>query len=75
MGFFDILLGNVSEISVEVVNEEFMLILVVNEFVMVVFKLVWDLSVFMNKCLILIDKQGLIGCKVNYYFIFYKLIM
>ena len=78
MGLFDTLLGNASETSAEAVNEELMPILAANESVTAAFKLVRDLSVFTNKrlipaCrLILIDKQGLTGRKVNYHSIPYK---
>lgn len=72
MGLFDTLLGNASETSAEAVNEELMPILAANESVTAAFKLVRDLSVFTNKRLILIDKQGLTGHKVNYHSIPYK---
>ena len=72
MGLFDTLLGNASETSAEAVNEELSPILAENETVTAAFKLVRDLSVFTNKRLILIDKQGLTGRKVNYHSIPYK---
>ncbi len=65
-------MGNASETSAEAVNEELMPILAANESVTAAFKLVRDLSVFTNKRLILIDKQGLTGRKVNYHSIPYK---
>ena len=68
MGLFDTLLGNASETSAEAVNEELSPILAENETVTAAFKLVRDLSVFTNKRLILIDKQGLTGRKVNYHY-------
>ena len=72
MGLFDTLLGNASETSAEAVNEELSPILAENETVTAAFKLVRDLRVFTNKRLILIDKQGLTGRKVNYHSIPYK---
>ena len=72
MGLFDTLMGNASETSASVVQEELSPILADNEVVTSAFKLIRDLSVFTNKRLILIDKQGLTGRKVNYHSIPYK---
>jgi len=72
MGLFDTIMGNASETSASDVQEELTPILAANETVTSAFKLVRDLSVFTNKRLILIDKQGLTGRKVNYHSIPYK---
>ncbi|AGP79185.1 hypothetical protein I633_17645 [Alteromonas mediterranea 615] len=72
MGLFDTIMGNASETSAADVQEELTPILAANETVTSAFKLVRDLSVFTNKRLILIDKQGLTGRKVNYHSIPYK---
>ena len=72
MGLFDTIMGNASETSSEDVQEELSPILAENEVVTSAFKLVRDLSVFTNKRLIIIDKQGLTGRKVNYHSIPYK---
>jgi len=72
MGLFDTIMGNASETDAGAVNEELGPILADNETVTAAFKLVRDLSVFTNKRLILIDKQGLTGRKVNYHSIPYK---
>jgi hypothetical protein len=72
MGLFDTIMGNASETNAEDVQEELSPILADNESVTAAFKLVRDLSVFTNKRLILIDKQGLTGRKVNYHSIPYK---
>ncbi len=72
MGLFDTLMGNASETSASDVQEELSPILADNEVVTSAFKLIRDLSVFTNKRLILIDKQGLTGRKVNYHSIPYK---
>ncbi len=72
MGLFDTILGNASETDASEVNEELSPILSDNESVVAAFKLVRDLSVFTNKRLILVDKQGLTGRKVNYHSIPYK---
>ncbi|WP_420933908.1 PH domain-containing protein [Alteromonas sp. A081] len=72
MGLFDTIMGNASETSSADVQEELSPILADNETVTSAFKLVRDLSVFTNKRLIIIDKQGLTGRKVNYHSIPYK---
>lgn len=72
MGLFDTLMGNASETDAQAVYEELKPILADNEHVTAAFKLVRDLSVFTNKRLIIIDKQGLTGRKVNYHSIPYK---
>ncbi|MDB2330829.1 PH domain-containing protein [Alteromonas sp. A079] len=72
MGLFDTIMGNASETNAEDVQQELSPILADNESVTAAFKLVRDLSVFTNKRLILIDKQGLTGRKVNYHSIPYK---
>jgi len=72
MGLFDTIMGNASETDASDVQEELSPILADNEVVTSAFKLVRDLSVFTNKRLILIDKQGLTGRKVNYHSIPYK---
>lgn len=72
MGLFDTIMGNASETNAADVQEELSPILADNESVTAAFKLVRDLSVFTNKRLILIDKQGLTGRKVNYHSIPYK---
>lgn len=72
MGLFDTLMGNASETDAQAVYDELKPILADNEMVTAAFKLVRDLSVFTNKRLIIIDKQGLTGRKVNYHSIPYK---
>jgi hypothetical protein len=74
MGFLDALMGNASEVSIEDVAEELSPILGDNESLQKVFKEIRDMYVFTNKRLILIDKQGLTGRKVDYHTIPYKAI-
>ena len=72
MGFLDGLLGNASTVNKEDVTEELSRILVDGEEVDVAFKLVRDLIVFTDKRLLMVDKQGLTGKKVEYHSIPYK---
>jgi hypothetical protein len=74
MGLLDALLGNASEIDVHEVREELAPIIGDSESIQQVFKVVRDMYVFTNKRLLLIDKQGLTGRKVDYHSIPYKAI-
>lgn len=74
MGLLDGLLGNASEIDVDEVAEELAPIIGDTESVQQVFKVIRDMFVFTNKRLILIDKQGVTGRKVEYHSIPYKAI-
>lgn len=72
MGFFDSLMGNASEISVEQVQKDFSQVLATNEHVEKAYKLIRDLFIFTNKRLILVDKQGLTGKKMDIHSVPYK---
>lgn len=72
MGFMDGLLGNSSSISAEAVAEELKDVLFPGEEVEQAYKIIRDLIVFTNKRLILVDKQGITGKKVEYHSIPYK---
>ncbi|WP_277586954.1 PH domain-containing protein [Psychrobacillus antarcticus] len=72
MGFLDGLMGNASEIENEVVQNELKDLLAPSEKVEHAYKLIRDLIVFTNKRLMLIDKQGMTGKKVEYHSIPYK---
>jgi len=72
MGILDGLMGNASEVSVEDVQEELSPILADSEKVERAFKVIRDMYVFTAGRLILIDKQGLTGKKVEYMSIPYK---
>ncbi|WP_057763958.1 PH domain-containing protein [Cytobacillus praedii] len=72
MGFFDGLMGNVSEVDIKAVEKELEVIAVQNERVEKAYILIRDLIVFTNTRLILIDKQGMTGKKVEYHSIPYK---
>lgn len=66
MGLLDGLLGNASEVSLEQVRREFAPILIQDEHLEIAFKVIRDMFVFTNKRLILVDKQGVTGRKVEY---------
>ena len=66
MGLFNAILGNASEVNIEKLREEYQSILVNGEQIEKAFKLIRDMFVFTNKRLILVDKQGITGSKVEY---------
>ncbi|AJA49125.1 PH domain-containing protein [Clostridium pasteurianum DSM 525 = ATCC 6013] len=72
MGILSGLMGNASEIDIKHVEREFEKILVEGEQVEKAYKLIRDLFVFTDKRLILLDKQGVTGKKVEYHSIPYK---
>ena len=66
MGLFNAIMGNASEVSIEKIQGEFQPILIQGEHIEKAYKLIRDMFVFTNKRLILVDKQGLTGSKVDY---------
>ncbi|GKV67273.1 MULTISPECIES: PH domain-containing protein [unclassified Sporosarcina] len=72
MGFFDSLLGNASTMDVKKVEKDLASILIADEEVEAAFKIFRDLMVFTEKRLILVDKQGVTGKKIEYHTIPYK---
>jgi hypothetical protein len=66
MGLFSALMGHASVVSVEKISAEFQPILVEGEKIEIAFRLIRELLVFTNKRLILVDKQGITGSKVDY---------
>ncbi|MDK2799088.1 MAG: hypothetical protein PWP27_1989 [Clostridiales bacterium] len=72
MGLLDGLMGNASEVKIEEVQREYANILTSAERVEKAYKLIRDMFVFTNKRLILIDKQGVTGKKIEYHSIPYK---
>lgn len=75
MGIFDGMMGNASEIESDKVQSELVDLLAPSEKVEHAYKLIRDLIVFTNKRLMLIDKQGMSGKKVEYHSIPYKSIV
>jgi Bacterial PH domain len=72
MGLLNALLGNSTEVSSESVANEFAPILIEGETIIKSFKLIRDMFVFTNKRLILVDKQGVTGSKMDFMTIPYK---
>lgn len=72
MGFFDGVIGNASEINPGEIQRDFAKILAAGERIEKAYKLIRDLFIFTNKRLILVDKQGVTGKKVEYHSIPYK---
>ncbi|QNK86793.1 PH domain-containing protein [Sporosarcina sp. resist] len=75
MSIFDGIMGNVSEIEVSKVEKEMKDLLALTEKVEHAYKLIRDLLIFTDKRLILVDKQGVTGKKVEYHSIPYKSIV
>lgn len=66
MSLFDGLLGNATQSNNQSIAKELQDVLIPSERVELAFKLVRDLIVFTDKRLIIVDKQGLTGKKVEY---------
>jgi hypothetical protein len=72
MGLFSGLLGNASTVDANKITQQLEPILIDAETVELAFQLIRDQFVFTSKRLILIDKQGMTGRKVEYLSIPYK---
>ena len=72
MGLLNKILGNASEVSNEKLGEKYGQLLIQGEEIELGFKLIRDTYIFTTKRLILIDKQGLTGSKVEYMSLPYK---
>ncbi len=72
MGLFSGILGNASEIDQQKLERDFVNILASSERIEKAYAVVRDLFVFTNKRLVLVDKQGLTGKKVEYHSIPYR---
>jgi len=72
MGIFSALLGNAGSISQETLLNEYGKLLISDEEIELGFKLIRDVFIFTNKRMILIEKQGLTGSKIDYKSITYK---
>lgn len=66
------LMGNASKVSQSEIEHEVAPLLINEEYVEQAYKLIRDLFIFTNKRLILIDKQGVTGKRVEYLSIPYK---
>ena len=72
MGLLGGLMGNASEVDGDKLQKELADILVAGESVDSAYKVLRDTFVFTNKRLILIDRQGITGKKVEYLSVPYK---
>jgi hypothetical protein len=72
MGLLDGMLGNASKIDVSKIQQEFAQILAPGERVEHAYQLIRDYFVFTDKRLVLVDKQGMTGSKVEYHSIPYR---
>ena len=66
------LFGNATEVEARELEKELAAILIEGETVVKGFRIIRDLFIFTDKRLILIDKQGMSGKKVDYHSILYK---
>ena len=72
MGLLDGLMGNASEVDAGEMNEEFSQVLAPGEQIEKAYQLIRDSFLFTNKRLILVDRQGFTGKKVEYHSIPYS---
>ncbi|SFP71625.1 PH domain-containing protein [Hymenobacter arizonensis] len=72
MGFFSALMGNAGVAQPSELIKEYGVLLAEGEIIEIGFKLVRDVFIFTNKRLILVEKQGLTGKKVDYLSVAYK---
>ena len=72
MGIFDGLMGNASELKLEDVHKEFRDLLSSGERYEKAYQLIRDMFLFTNKRLILVDKQGISGRKMEFHSYPYK---
>ncbi|MCP4693728.1 MAG: PH domain-containing protein [Desulfobacterales bacterium] len=72
MGLFSGLFGNASELDAEELEKDFEGVLVDGERIEKAFQVIRDLFIFTNYRLVLVDKQGMTGKKVEYHTIPYK---
>lgn len=72
MGFFNAILGNAGEMDLADATEELSTILGQDERIELAYKLIRDMIILTDRRLILIDKQGMTGRKVEYRSIPYK---
>lgn len=72
MGFLDGMLGNASKVDSVKIQDEFGQILAPSEKVEHAYQLIRDYFVFTDRRLVLVDKQGITGSKIEYHSIPYK---
>ena len=72
MGIFSALLVNAGAVNQETLVKDYGKLLITGEEIELGFKLIRDTFIFTNKRLILIEKQGITGSKIEYKSITYK---
>lgn len=72
MGILSSLMGNAGTVTKEKLQAEYEKLLVPGEQIEIGFQLVRDTFLFTNKRLIMVNKQGLTGKKVEYFSVTYK---
>ena len=72
MGLLDGMLGNASKVDSVKIQDEFGQILAPSEKVEHAYQLIRDYFVFTDRRLVLVDKQGITGSKIEYHSIPYK---
>ncbi len=72
MGLLSGLMGNSSIVDSNELQNEYSHLLIDGEIIELGFKLIRDMFIFTNKRLILVDKQGLTGNKLEYKFVTYR---
>ncbi len=72
MGLLDGVLGNASKIEIGKIQQEFSRLLAPGEQVEHAYQLIRDYFVFTNRRLVLVDKQGITGSKVEYHSVPYR---
>lgn len=72
MGLLDGMLGNAAKVDAAKFETEFTQILAPGEKIEHVYQLIRDYFVFTDKRLVLVDKQGITGSKVEYHSLPYK---
>lgn len=72
MGLFDGMMGNASEVEPAEAQKEFAKLLTSGENIERAYVLIRDMLLFTNKRLVLVDKQGLSGKKVEYHSVPYS---
>lgn len=72
MGFLDGLMGNASEVNIDKIEKDLQMILCEGEEVERAYIVIRDSLVFTNRRLLIIDKQGITGKKVEYHSIPYR---
>lgn len=72
MGIFSALMGNAGSVSQESLIKDYGKLLIEGESIELGFKLIRDTFIFTTKRLILIEKQGITGSKIEYKSIIYK---